>query len=165
MNNIEAVLHAAEGEIIGKIRTQKIFYLLNALGMESDYSFSYHHYGPYSQGLANQIDMLILFEGKIHEEQIRGNFGNSYSIYSLPPRNDSPPNMVGSVAFEAAKEYIAKMKAVTSVVLELAATIHWLKHREGCEDWQAEVKLRKPQKATEENVREAFQLLQALKLA
>jgi uncharacterized protein YwgA len=165
MNDIEAVLHAAGGEIVGKIRTQKVFYLLKALGMGCDYPFSYHHYGPYSQALATQIEGSVLFDDKVIETKKVGDFGNEYSIFSITSSSGNPPSKVGSLDFQMAKDYVTKMKAVTSVVLELAATIHWLTNEEKCEDWQTEVKLRKPQKATEENVREASQLLQALKLA
>jgi uncharacterized protein YwgA len=49
---VKAVFQAADGEIVGRIRIQKIFYLLEQLGMGGGIWFSYHHYGPYSEELS-----------------------------------------------------------------------------------------------------------------
>lgn len=57
------------------------------------------------------------------------------------------------------------MKAITTVILELAATINWIRTRERVADWRSEVRVRKPLKATEPNLRRAQALLDDLQLA
>ena len=62
-NLIAEVLAAAGGEIVGRIRLQKIFYLLDQMGMASGLVFHYHHYGPYSLHLDNALDPAQAMRG------------------------------------------------------------------------------------------------------
>jgi uncharacterized protein len=163
LNAIEAVLLAADGEIVGKIRTQKIFYLLEQLGMNNQYSYAYHHFGPYSHDLAQAIDANVAFK-IIDEKPVSGQFGNTYSVFSFK-ESPGPVETVGDLKFDFAREKIEMMKGVSSVVLELAATIHWLIYKEKIANWSEEIVIRKPQKATEERVRKAETLLTNLGLA
>lgn len=43
------------GELVGKVRLQKTVYLLDQLGLNSGFSYEYHHYGRYSEELAEQV--------------------------------------------------------------------------------------------------------------
>ena len=52
---LQALLMEAGGQITGKVRFQKIVYLLDQLGFESGFDFEYHHYGPYSEGLSDTL--------------------------------------------------------------------------------------------------------------
>jgi len=163
--NIEAVLHASDGEIVGKIRTQKIFYLLEQLGMGEGFEFSYHHYGPYSENLAMHIKANVLFGNTIKEKLVPTQYGNAYSIFSLAEGGQFTPQSIGTISFDDARDLIGKMKRVSSVVLELAATIHWLKCEEKISDWRPELKARKPQKATDVRIKQAEELLASINLA
>lgn len=40
---VQTVMQAADGEIVGSIRTQKIFYLLDQMGAGCGFRFSYPH--------------------------------------------------------------------------------------------------------------------------
>jgi hypothetical protein len=51
------------------------------------------------------------------------------------------------------------MKDETSTVLELAATIHWLREKERVGDWRKELKIRKGSKAEESRIEKACTLL------
>ena len=59
--DIPSLLNAAGGAIVGKVRLQKIVYLLDQMGMNSGYSYEYHHYGPYSAELADSVDEDVVF--------------------------------------------------------------------------------------------------------
>lgn len=159
-----AVLQAAEGEIIGRIRIQKIVYLLEQLGMEGGFRFSYHHYGPYSEELSDVLECAIEADRTIAEEQ-RPTEGGFYSVYTLAGPPDRPPATLGGLPWQCAVQRIRAMKAETSTVLELAATIHWLREKERVADWRKELKIRKASKADDGRVDRALDLLRRLELA
>ena len=60
--DIASLVRAAGGEIVGKIRLQKMVYLLDQMGLNSGYPFEYHHYGPYSESLAQQVEDDVFFD-------------------------------------------------------------------------------------------------------
>lgn len=158
------ILHAAEGEIVGRIRLQKIVYLLEQLGMGGGFRFSYHHYGPYSEDLSAVVDFAGLRKAVVEKEVKRAD-GGTYSVYTLPDRHDLAPERLGTLDWPVATDRIRAMKATSSVVIELAATVHWLQNKERVPDWRAELKIRKPSKATDEKIKKALDLLEALGLA
>ncbi|MCT7666561.1 hypothetical protein [Shinella kummerowiae] len=160
-----AVFHAAEDKIIGRIRVQKIFYLLEKLGLNGGTRFSYHHYGPYSESLAKNLDFAQLLDGRLKETIEETPYGATYSVFTLEQGWNFPESSVGNIPFDAAKKYIAKMKSRTSVAIELAATIYWLSYEEKVPDWNKELQIRKAKKASTENVKEAIALLTELGLS
>jgi len=60
-------LIVSEGEIRGRKRLQKLFYLLQYIGCPIEYRFIMHYYGPYSPDLALQVDSLVE-KGLIQED-------------------------------------------------------------------------------------------------
>lgn len=54
-DRVVEIVNAAGGRLVSRVRLQKIAYLLEKLGAESGFRFSYHHYGPYSRDLDNAI--------------------------------------------------------------------------------------------------------------
>ena len=81
--DIPSLLNAAGGAIVGKVRLQKIVYLLDQMGMNSGYSYEYHHYGPYSAELADSVDEDVVF-GQIEEvSQRRASDGVPYSVFRV----------------------------------------------------------------------------------
>jgi uncharacterized protein len=160
---IYAVFEAADSKIIGRIRVQKIFYLLEKLGLNGGTRFSYYHYGPYSEALAKEIDFAQLLDGCIQETVEATPFGANYSVFTFKKnRNSADIDRVGDIPVDKAKQYIKAMKSKTSVAIELAATIHWLSHEEKVDDWRKEIKVRKSTKASNENITEALSLLNDL---
>jgi uncharacterized protein YwgA len=156
--NVALVLQAADGEIIGRIRFQKIFYLLEQLGMQSDISFSYHHYGPYSEELSIAIERASLPGGPIKEEK-KSISDNYYSVYSSVRSKNSRSDNVGGLPWKKVCEYVQIMKAESSMVLEIAATVHWLQTKENVKDWKTELKNRKGSKAEDSRIEKALSLL------
>lgn len=161
---VTAIVQAGDGEIIGRIRLQKIAYLLEQLGMGGEFSFSYHHYGPYSEDVATAIDFARFLDKSIEEKTQPGQIG-TYSVFRLSKPADKEPEKLGNLPWAEAKKAISAMKAETSVVIELAATIHWLKHEENLADWRPELLMRKATKASSERIKKAVALLERLNLA
>ncbi len=163
---IKDILSASGGEIIGRIRMQKIVYLLEQCGLGAGFDFSYHHYGPYSEELTTAIERARFLEKSVSEESFPvSDTGGFYSVYTLSGRQKTEPEGVGDLDIAHAKKAVERIKKESSMIAELAATIHWLKKRERVEDWRKELKRRKPTKATGENIDKAIKLLSDLDIS
>lgn len=156
---VRAVLSAANGQIVGRIRIQKIFYLLEQLGLKSGFEFSYHHYGPYSEDLSRELTIESAFSDDFQEEYGYTQKGAKFSIYKLSESHSNPELAFGDFDHGKVVQLIQTLKQPQSVVIELAATIHWLKHEEKVTDWKAELRERKPEKASDKNIAKAETLL------
>ena len=81
---IRDVIRAADGEIVGRIRLQKILYLLNANGLNiSDAEFHYHHYGPYSRVLDETLEKAKALAGVSEAVQHRTADGAPFSVFRV----------------------------------------------------------------------------------
>jgi len=161
---ISLLILAAGGEIVGKVRLQKMVYLLEQMGMADDYSFDYHHYGPYSADLANEVDESI-FNKEVAEEVRWRADGVGYSIYRQSRTSETVPENLGEFSFEEAYSALEAMQRRSATVLELAATIHWLAFVEEVPNWRTELVRRKGVKTERGRDREALELLRELNLA
>jgi uncharacterized protein YwgA len=160
------VLAAAGSRIVGRIRLQKIFYLLDRMGMGSGLSFHYHHYGPYSRELDAALDRAQAMHGVKEEIAYRQVDGMPYSIFLLKDGVDHElSGRVGRLPAEEASRYIASMATKSSTVLELAATIDWLTRIENVPDWKKELVRRKGSKTERGRMDEAVELLERFGLS
>lgn len=168
MANINKVLlgvfSAAKGKIIGKIRTQKVFYLLEQMGLNSGLRFSYHNFGPYSDQLSNQIRVLEMFDSRFKESEVSNGYGGKFSVLTLELDDDETIEKVGDLDFDFVSTSVETMKTFSSKEIEIAATIHWLKNQESIADWKTELKRRKTSKADDPTIRKAEQLLAELRI-
>ncbi len=165
-STIASVVCASDDKkVFGKIRLQKIFYLLDQLGLNSGFSYSYHHYGPYSEDLSNTLFFAEFIDGVIEESQGRTQLGNAYSVFSLSENADQSPSDVGELPADNIRILVNILEAPTSVVIELAATIHWLRRKEEIVEWEAELKTRKAGKATDTNIKKALALIEEIGLS
>ena len=154
----------AGGELVGRIRLQKVVYLLDHLGMRSGAPFEYHHYGPYSEAISDAVTDAK-FWGHISEAvSFRVADGAPYSSFKTQPETSEPAHL-GNLSAEDAKGYLAKFAGCTSTVLELAATVHWLAFVEKVPDWRAEIEVRKAGKTSNGRLDKALELLGELNLA
>jgi len=158
---IDLMMAAAGGTLIGRVRFHKIAYLLEQAGLRSGLWFSYHHYGPFSRDLADALDYAVV-KKRVQEEQAHRRDGNPYSIFRS---NAADPPAVGDMTVDRARRLVGRMKDEPSVVLELAATIHWLRTMEKVDDWRDELCQRKTVKATDANITRALTVLEDLNLA
>lgn len=157
------IFQAGDGDIVGRIRLQKIAYLLQQKGGGSDLFFTYHHYGPYSRDLADALDWAVIRED-IEEKERKTGYGSTYSAFHWKKDVQEPAVVVGVLPMSEAKSYVAKLKKQPSVILELAATIHWLRFKEQVNDWREQLRIRKQLKATDANIARAESLLDDLGL-
>jgi uncharacterized protein len=150
------------GELVGRIRLQKVVYLLDKLGMKSGASFAYHHYGPYSEEVSDAVTDAK-FWGNIEEAvSFRVSDGAPYSAFST---KSPAPAALGGLNAKQAGQYLEKFAGRSSTVLELAATVHWLAFVEKVADWRSEIEVRKAGKTNHGRLEKALALLRDLDLA
>jgi uncharacterized protein len=162
-HTVAAVLSAAGGEMVGRVRLQKAVYLLDRLGLGSGFSFDYHHYGPFSRDLDNATADAKAF-GLVEERfEQRQSDGATYSVFKLKEAPASP--RFGGLSAERARDLVRRFVQSNVTVLELAATIDWLWREEGYLDWHSEVVKRKGAKVRSGRLEKAVQLLEELNMA
>jgi uncharacterized protein len=158
-NNIEQIVAISDGKIVGKIRLQKMFYLLQKSGLDTQYEFEYYHYGPYSSSLAEDAQ-LAEFLGTLNSDPKLGYHNVPYVVFTT----DMPaPEKVVNVDRDTLTKKIHLMDSYSSVVLELAATLLFLQE-DYSEAAEVELKIRKPSKATPQRIEAAKELLGKLEL-
>lgn len=161
---IRDVIRAADGEIVGRIRLQKVLYLLDVKGLDIvDASFHYHHYGPYSRVLDEALDRAKALLGVSEEIRHRKADGAPFSVFRATSGGGGNSRL-GSIDSDSLKKLLSTMKEKTSTVLELAATVHWLTQVERVSDWKAEIVRRKGAKTEDGRLEEALDLLKKLTL-
>jgi uncharacterized protein YwgA len=145
-------------EVHGRTRLQKTIKLLQRLDLPTDYSYTIHFYGPYSEGLQAEIGLLEAF-GLVSEEIRQAQDRTPYYVLCAAPEAAMPAQI------EPFQPAIDTMNAATSVVLELAATYDSFREM-GSDHQEALVRLRrkKGSKCDGGNEDEAMELLSSLGL-
>ena len=160
---VQAVIVASGGEVLGRIKFQKLVYLLDKLGLSSGFKFSYHHYGPYSAELSSAADSAKAF-GLIDEEfRQRKSDGARYSVFSKKNSSTLEPK-VDFFSDENITSAIKLINTTSSTIVELAATAYWLKIEESIVDWSSEIVRRKGTKVGDGRLEKAVNLLEELNL-
>ncbi len=154
----------AGGELTGRVRLQKIMYLLDNKGLQSGASYFYYHYGPYSEDLWDAVSDAKFFEGLREETMTSDGLATSFSTFKMPEARKTP-DAVGGLKAGDARNLLAKLKDVNSTVLELASTVHWLAMVERVADWKSEIEIRKAGKTGQGRLEKALKLLKELELA
>ncbi|HRJ77170.1 MAG TPA: hypothetical protein PLF37_01535 [Planctomycetota bacterium] len=105
-----------ENKVVGRTRLQKTIWLLQRLGLKTDYTYRTHFYGPYSEDLHAELGLLERF-GMVSEEPKEKRDGTPYFIIHAKDTEHLPelPDKLGK-----ALRVISGTK--DPVVLELAAT-------------------------------------------
>ena len=158
-----SVIKAAGGAITGRIRFQKLVFLLDKLGLESGFDYTYHHYGPYSSDLASALDFAKAFGLVSENVKHRSSDGARYSVFSVETglKSNLRSDFLNGPKIKSA---IGSMNEATATVLELAATAYWLKHDEKLDDWKSEITRRKGQKTAQGRLQAALELLSGIGL-
>lgn len=145
-------------EVVGRIRLQKTICLLQRLGLPTDYLYTIHFYGPYSEDLHSEVTLLKNLKMVDEESQ---QFSNSDAVqYTIKASEIADPSIV--------KKYQKKidiMAKTEPVVLELAATYDFFRDQ-GSDHPSALEKLRdkKGSKCNGGNEDKALELLTQLGL-
>ena len=142
--------------VFGRTRLQKEVKLLQCLGFPTDYSYTIHFFGPYSEGLHSDIGLLEAIG--LVEESKSTNDGKPYYILEA-----SPDAVVPQI--EQYRGEIDTLAEAPTVVLELAATYNAFRDV-GAEHDDALVRLRrkKGSKCDGGNLEAAMTLLDDLGL-
>ena len=164
---VAAVVAAGGGELIGRVRLQKTFYLLDQLGLQSGFNFYYHHFGPYSAELESALLDAQAFDLLEEETCFRQRDGARYSVFRLKQGAEQPDieEDFGQLSREEVERMVRKFAQTNITILELAATIDWLWRFEHLTDWREEISRRKNMKVQGGRLQRAIQLLEELGLA
>jgi uncharacterized protein YwgA len=150
---VKRIIADAGGRLVGRTKLQKIAYLLELAGEGDGFHFDYHHYGPYSEDLAQAASIAVL-KGDIDEVEKSTDWGASYSIYSTQATFGKSDGTRQRLIKAAAKS--------NSVVLELAATAAYFAKNGTSDPWN-ETQRRKPEKADDGRLDEAKVLYKELR--
>lgn len=161
---VAALLKAAGGEIVGRVRLQKAAYLLDRLGLESGFRYSYHHYGPFSRDLDNAVTDARAFGLAKEEFGRRQVDGARYSIFELTADDFETPANIGQLDKATLARHLRMFALANITVLELAATANWLVEEEGRNDWQETLRRRKGPKVEGGRLERALALLREVGL-
>ncbi|MFB9950072.1 hypothetical protein ACFFP0_14510 [Rhizobium puerariae] len=161
---VAAIVGAAGGKLVSRIRLQKIAYLLDQMGLDSGFDYQYYHYGPYSKDLDNAVLDAEAFDMIEETYERRQADGARYSVFTLKHKHDEDPSF-GRIEAERARQLIHKFANTNVTVLELAATANWLVTQEDVQDWRAEIVRRKGPKTEAGRLEKAIELLRELELA
>jgi len=116
---------APEQKLVSRVRLQKIAYLLEQMGCDLGFEYSYHHYGPFSHDLDRAILDAKAF-GLVKEVVAnRKSDGASYSIFELTGGNGASE----SSTISSFKNQIQRFAKSNITVLELAATEEIVKRK------------------------------------
>ena len=114
------------GELVGRTRLQKTTYLLDRCGADFGLPFRYYRYGPYSFELVAGLNDALA-EDRIEVEEKPGRHKVPYAIFRA---DAAQPDTLGKLPAERAVSLLERTKYVSDFVLELAATIVFLR-----DDW------------------------------
>jgi len=147
-----------EGKVVGRTRLQKTVRLLQRAGFPTQYAYTTYFYGPFSEGLQSEVDLLDSI-GMVKEEEREKPDGTPYYIMRAADRTSLPD--IGR--FQPTIERLARTDAV---VLELAATYDAFREL-GCDHDEALRRLRRKKgaKCDGGNEEAALGLLEELDLA
>jgi uncharacterized protein YwgA len=162
---VAAVIDAAGGELTGRVRLQKVVYLLDQLGLGSGFEYDYHHYGPYSRDLDNATADAQAFDLIDETFRHRGSDGARYSVFKLKADQGAKPEAFGRLGRDRAEPLLRKFSTTNVTVLELAATIVWLCREEKIANWRDELIKRKSVKVQNGRLDRAVDLLRELGLS
>jgi uncharacterized protein len=161
-SRVSDIVMAAGGRLVSRIRLQKITYLLDKLGADSGFSFSYYHYGPYSRDLDSAILDAEAFDCVVEEFERRKSDGARYSVFKT--KGDAEAYEFSYLSDLRLRETANKLSEVNVTVLELAATAHWLLKEEVIGEWKSEIVRRKGSKTADGRLEQATELLASLGL-
>lgn len=147
------IVKDAGGRVVGRTKLQKVAYLLELAGLGAGFQFEYRHYGPYSEDLADAVQMAAAFD-LISEVERKADWGGTYSIFTFSGERNSQRDQRTIFAQTAAQ--------IGAIELELAATAAYLKSVEGARDPWDETKRLKPEKATSTRLAAAKQAYKEL---
>ncbi len=161
---IVEIVALSGGRLVGRTRMQKTVYLLDARGLKSGATYYYYNFGPFSDEVANGISDGKFAGSLLEKIGYRVSDGSPFSVFETR-KGAEQVAALGNLTQSDAKRLLDQLTAANSIVLELAATIHWLVFAERVSDWRTELKKRKGAKTESGRVDKAVSLLSTLGFA
>lgn len=146
-----------DGKIVGRTRLQKEIKILQRLGFPTNYSYTLHFYGPYSESLQGDIGLMEAF-GLVEETCDVTSEGKPYYTLCVKAAENLPK-------VDQFEENIDLLNGAQTVELELAATYDAFREA-GADHDEAIKRLRrkKGSKCDNGNQEKALELLESLGL-
>jgi uncharacterized protein YwgA len=118
------------GEIKGRTRLQKILYLANISGWNA-FRYMFYQYGPYSDGIKDELDSLVQKE-IIEEEEADSYDDKKIYNYTLTPAGEEfAENIVSQIGqpelIEKTQQLFQELSGRTSDDLEIMTSLVFLK--------------------------------------
>jgi uncharacterized protein len=144
--------------VVGRIRLQKSVRLLQRLGLPTDYLYTIHFYGPYSEDLHSEVSLLKNLKLVEEESQQVPNLDSVQ--YTMTATENADPALV-----DAFRQQIHLMARTEPVVLELAATYDYYREQGSRHETALEqLRRKKGSKCQSGNEEKALNLLSQLGL-
>jgi uncharacterized protein len=153
----EVIAATPNRRIEGKKRLQKLIYLLESAGFDTEASFFLKDYGPFSREVENAADMMSIF-GELVERNVLTGYSNYIATaYELPENLEVHPD-------DRLAGLVRHLEKYRSVELEIASTIKYFEN-EGQSLYQAieSTKAIKPSKSTDRVISAANEVLGFIK--
>ena len=149
------------GELVGKVRLQKTFYLLDACGLQSGFDYDFHFYGPFSADLSRSADYATALD-RIEYEDKFGYHEVPYRVFRVS--HAISPDRLGELSAAQVRDKLKLMARYSAAELEVAASIVFLRDNGYPDDPVAETRRRKPATATVDRIGKAKRLIAELGL-
>lgn len=157
---IAEVVRLNGGELVGRTRLQKTCYFLEALEVGFEVEFDYHNFGPFSPEVALAVDDAQAL-GLLTSEERSGNYHVPYTVFRA---TEEAIVYSSSKLVESRSTVLGALKLYSALVLELAATVHFLSENGfGDKCWEETVR-RKSLKASGDRLSKSESLIGSLGL-
>ncbi|MBU1173909.1 MAG: hypothetical protein KKH72_00790 [Alphaproteobacteria bacterium] len=158
LEGVAHILHLNEKDLVGRTRLQKTGFFLEHLGVGFGFDYVYHHFGPFSEELAEATDDAIAL-GLVNQEWRTSKNLQSYAVFHSAGAHIE----AGDNSDEKRRKILKILDSYDAIALELAATAAFLEKSGQYKDAWAETCSRKPSKSSAERIRKAKSLLDELK--
>lgn len=153
-------------EIHGRTRIQKMLYLTDHIGWNVIRDYYFYQYGPYSERMRRELDMLVQ-EGLINEEEDKIDDEKTLYKYRMTSDGQSYLKMIDlqpSKLVSKTKEFLAVLSEIKTDDLEIMATLHYIKESEPEADTEELVKFVKSRRPShkEDRIRENLEVFPLL---
>jgi uncharacterized protein len=158
---VAGIVGLNDGELVGKVRLQKTFYLLDACGLQSGFDYDFHFYGPFSVDLSRAADDATVLDRLDYEDKF-GYHEVPYRVFRAS--HAISPDRLGELSAAQVRDKLKLMARYSAAELEVAASIVFLRDKGYPDDPVAETRRRKPATATADRIGKAKRLIAELGL-
>ncbi|MEX2192470.1 MAG: hypothetical protein WD717_03715 [Nitrosarchaeum sp.] len=116
-------------EVKGRTRIQKMLYLTDKLGWNTITDYYFYQYGPYSEGLKRELELLVR-HGLIEENEEESTNGNTLYEYKLTPNGSKYlqiTNLGSSELIKKTEQFLEELRRYSTADLEIMTSLYHLK--------------------------------------